>query len=174
VQLAGAGLTILTGNEVSFDFRGLSFVGVLVFIVLVFLNGFLFTGGINEETGWRGFVLPRLQARFPVIGAVTVVWFFWALWHIPYDIGLDTPIGAILFNRILLNFIWALLFAWVYNRTRGSLLAPVIFHPAMNTFGDLLPRTDIATVLFIILALAVIIFERMWKKLPGDNPAVYS
>jgi len=173
VQLIGAGVTILFGGDVEFSFGDLSLAGGMVFIVLTFCNGFLTSGGINEETGWRGFVLPRLQARYPVIAAIAIVWFFWALWHIPYDIGTHTPIQSIFFNRILLNFIWAVLFAWVYNRTGGSLLAPAIFHPAMNTFGDILPRTDIATVLFVILALAVIILDRMWKRLPAEHPAVF-
>jgi membrane protease YdiL (CAAX protease family) len=171
VQVIGAGITMLAGGEASIDLNDRSFLGAAFFIGLMILEGFLVSGGINEESGWRGFVLPRLQARFPVIGAVAIVWFFWALWHIPYDIGNHTPVEEILFNRILLNFIWAVLFAWVYNRTNGSLLAPALFHPSMNAFGDTLPRTDVATVLFVILVLAVIVYERMWRKLPEDSPA---
>jgi membrane protease YdiL (CAAX protease family) len=173
VQLLGAGITVLAGGEVSFDIGRSSLSGATVFLILVFLQGFLASGGINEETGWRGFVLPRLQARLPVITAVAVVWFFWALWHIPYDIGSGTPWESILLNRTLFNLIWALLFAWVYNRTGGSLLAPALFHPAMNTFGDALPRTDAATVIFLLLAITVIVYERMWKRLPADHPAVH-
>lgn len=172
VQAVGAGVTLFAGGEVSSSLSEYSISEVMVLIVLTFSQGFLVNGGINEETGWRGFVLPRLQARFPVIVAAVIVWFFWALWHIPYDLGNNTPLESILFNRIVLNFIWAVLFVWVYNRTRGSLLAPAIFHPAMNTFGEFLPRTDAATVIFILLVIIVIVYERMWKKLPDDNPAV--
>jgi len=174
VQLAGAGITIIVGGEVSTGLNGMPFFGAFVLIGLTLLEGFLVSGGINEESGWRGFVLPRLQARFPVIVAIAIVWFFWALWHIPYDIGAGTPLESILVNRILLNFVWAVLFAWVYNRTNGSLLAPALFHSSMNTFGNTLPRTDAATVLFVILVLAVIFYDRMWKKLPGDSLAVHS
>lgn len=173
IQIIGAGLTVLAGGEVSFEVSDMSIPAAFIFIVLTFLHGFLVSGGINEETGWRGFVLPRLQARFPVIVAVAIVWFFWALWHVPYDLGTGTPMGAILQNRILFNFVWAILFTWVYNRTGGSLLAPAIFHPAMNTFGDALPQTDAASALFLILTLAIILRERMWKKLAEDNPAVH-
>jgi len=174
VQMAGAGMTRLAGGDVTFNLRDTSFFGASAFIGLTFLQGFLVAGGINEETGWRGFVLPRLQARYPVLGAVVIVWFFWALWHIPYDIGNGTPLESIVLNRILFNFIWAVLFAWVYNRTRGSLLAPAIFHPAMNAFGDTLPGTDAATVLFLIIVLVIIVRERMWQKLPTDHPAVHT
>jgi membrane protease YdiL (CAAX protease family) len=172
VQAVGAGITLLTGGEVTGSLSEMSISGAIVLISLTFLQGFLVSGGINEETGWRGFVLPRLQARYPVLVAAAIVWFFWALWHIPYDLGNNTPLESILFNRIVLNFIWAVLFVWVYNRTRGSLLAPAIFHPAMNTFGEFLPRSGVATVLFIILVIIVIVSERMWKKLPDHDPAV--
>jgi membrane protease YdiL (CAAX protease family) len=167
IQVIGAGITRLGGGDIQYEVSDMSVLGAAGFISLTFLYGFLFSGGINEETGWRGFVLPRLQARWPVIIAVTIVWFFWALWHLPYDIALGTPLRSLLFNRIVLNFVWAVLFAWVYNRTGGSLLAPALFHPAMNAFGDSLPRTDAATVLFVILAIVVIISERMWTTLPG-------
>lgn len=171
VQLAGVGVTILLGGEVDTDLNGVPLSRALVTTGLVFLQGFLVSGGLNEESAWRGFVLPRLQARFPIITAICIVWFFWALWHIPYDIGTGTPLESILLNRILHNFIFAVLMAWLYNRTNGSLLAPALFHPAMNAFGETLPRTDAATVLFAILVCMVILVDRMWKKLPTDSLA---
>lgn len=74
-----------------------------------------------------------------------------------------------LFNRVVFNFIWAVLFAWVYNRTKGSLLAPALFHPVMNACGNSLPRTDAATVLFVIITIAVVIREKMWKVRSEDS-----
>ncbi len=44
--------------------------------VLMFLQGFFFSGGINEEAGWRGFALPRLQRKFCPLAAALIVWFF--------------------------------------------------------------------------------------------------
>ena len=173
VQVIGVGITTLVGGEVSGPVTGMSVWPAFVLISLTFLHGFLVSGGVNEETGWRGFVLPRLQARYPVIVAAAVVWLFWALWHLPYDFGRDLPLEIILQNRVLFNFIWSVLMVWLYNRTRGSLLAPAMFHPAMNASGDTLPATDAATVIFILLAAGVFIGDRMWKKLPADSPAVY-
>ena len=173
LQLLGAGITRLLGGEVQFRLDGMSLGAAAIFFVLTFLSGFLCSGGINEESGWRGFALPRLQARYPVIIAIGIVWFFWASWHIPYDIGLGTPVNQIILNRTLHNILFSILFAWVYNRTKGSILAPAIFHPSMNTFGNNFPVTPITTVLLAALAVFAIVYDRMWKKLPSGDPAVY-
>ena len=173
IQLLGAGITRLLGGEVHFRLEGMGLGSAVVFLVLVFLRVFLFTGGINEESGWRGFALPRLQARYPVIVAIGIVWFFWSLWHLPFDLGGGSDIHWIILNRTLHMFLWSVFFAWVYNRTQGSILAPALFHSSMNSFGDYLVATPITTFIFIALAAFAIVHDRMWKKLPPDDPAVY-
>ena len=71
---------------------------------------------------------------------------------------------------------WALivlvtiLFTWFYNRTKGSLLVTALLHAAMNTTGSLLNVSLGALVLLLVFTLFVILFDRMWKKLPSDNP----
>ena len=169
IQLAGLGLTQL------FGFRAESEPAMDVSIDpavagLMFLHGFFFAGGINEESGWRGFALPVLQRRFCPLAAALIVWVFWALWHLPIDVTSGDAVSSILVNRLFFNAMWSVLFMWVFNRTKGSVLAPALFHPSMNTSGDLLPATDAATVLFAILVLVVIVSERMWRRLPGSDP----
>ena len=109
----------------------------------------------------------------PFIVAAGIVWFFWALWHLPYDIGRGIPIGEMLENRLFWNLVVAILMTWLYNRTNGSILAPALFHPAMNTFGDNLPSTLITQCLLVALAVFAIYYDRMWKRLPSDHLAVY-
>jgi membrane protease YdiL (CAAX protease family) len=172
IQLLDMAITRLLGGEVYFKLAGLGFESAAIFLTLEFMRGFLMTGGINEESGWRGFTLPRLQVRYPVIVSVGIVWFFWALWHIPYDIGEAVPLAWMLENRILWNLVFAILMAWVFNRTNGSILAPALLHPAMNTFGNNLGSGEYSQYLFIGLAIFAIVYDRMWKKLPSDHPAV--
>lgn len=174
IQLVGAAITMFAGHEMHLNTYAMGAGATAVFVLLSFLEGFLKSGGVNEESGWRGFALPRLQARYPVIVATAIVWLFWALWHLPYDLGNSVPVGHILLNRLFYNFLWSVYFAWVYNRTRGSILAPALFHPSMNTFGNLLPSYSVTKVLFVILALFAVVHDRMWKKLPQEHQAVYT
>ncbi len=39
--------------------------------------------GMGEEFGWRGFALPRLQARHNALVSGLMVGVIWAFWHIP-------------------------------------------------------------------------------------------
>jgi membrane protease YdiL (CAAX protease family) len=166
VQLAGLGLTQLFGLHAESD-PAMDIAIDPAVAGLMFLHGFFFTGGINEECGWRGFALPALQRRFSPLAAALIVWVFWALWHLPIDVTSGDPTSSILLNRLFFNAMWSVLLMWVFNRTQGSVLAPALFHPAMNTSGALLPATDAATVLFAVLVSVVIVRERMWRRLPG-------
>ena len=173
VQLLEMGLTRLLGGETQMRTPDPGLAGAAVFLLLEFSRGFLMTGGINEESGWRGFALPRLQARYPVIVSAAIVWFFWAAWHLPYDFGRGDPIPWIIENRLLWNLVFSILMTWVYNRTNGSLLAPALFHPAMNAFGNYLPASSTTSLIFIGLAILAVVTDRMWERLPADHGAVH-
>jgi membrane protease YdiL (CAAX protease family) len=173
VVLAACWITRLMGGEAEFYLADMLFWEAAVLLVLEFLRGFLTTGGINEESGWRGFALPRLQSRYPVLVAALIVGFLWSFWHIPYDIGKGVPTAWMLENRLLWNPIFAVMMTWLYNRTNGSLLAPALFHPAMNAFGNAFSITLVGKVLLISVAVMAIFSDRMWQKLPVDHKAVY-
>src|SRR5215831_18996 len=88
--------------------------------------------GLHEELGWRGFALPRMQARRPAFAASLLLGLLWGLWHLPLMIARGLPltaaglIGFVFF--ILLVTGWAVLFTWVYNNTNGSLFLMVLMH----------------------------------------------
>jgi len=164
------------GGEAQSYLDNLGFEGAAIVLLLEFLRGFFMTGGINEESGWRGFALPRLQTRYSVIAASVIVGVLWALWHLPYDLAPENrgpSLTWFLEYRLFWRVVFAVILAWFYNRTNGSLLAPVLFHPAMNAFGNAFFGTAISKVLFIALMIFAIVSDRMWMKLPSDHPAVY-
>jgi uncharacterized protein len=181
ISLLAMGVMRLVGGDVHYSMAITSFGGAVILVILEFLHVFLLTGGINEEPGWRGFALPRLQARYPVIVSALIVWLFWVAWHLPLDIAEGAPIGVILYRRLISNLIISILFAWIYNRTNGSILAPVLFHSVMNAFDNQVQVIgsqtqayfNVITVVTLLLAIAIVVLERMWKRLPAGSLAAF-
>jgi membrane protease YdiL (CAAX protease family) len=151
-------------------------INLLSVACITFLSVFFFTGGINEESGWRGFAIPRLQNKYNPLIACLIVWCFHMLWELPGDVIFSgSPWPAM--SRLVWMPSWSVLFVWVYNRTNGSILAPVLFHASMNAMNPLmgvLPPTNIGTGLLVALALFAILYDKMWNKLPDTHPAVYA
>ena len=60
--------------------------------LFVFAQGFafLFVLIIGEEVGWRGYVLPGLQARMSPFAASLIIGVLWGAWHFPVFWGLNT------------------------------------------------------------------------------------
>lgn len=123
----------------------------------------ILTFGIGEETGWRGFALPRLQKNHSALTATIILWLFWALWHLPlffysYDI-------SILVGFLLGLLAGAITFTWLYNSTQGSILAVAIFHGVYNfTTGCSLCKTGlisaiISSFVMVWAVLVVVIFK---------------
>jgi membrane protease YdiL (CAAX protease family) len=132
----------------------------------------LFGGPLNEEPGWRGFALPRLQGRFSPLVASIILGALWGLWHVP--LHLMGVYGGGLWGSVirLMDIPRAVLFTWVYNRTKGSLLIAILFHAAINTTSLFLPRSHhVVFVICFVVAAIVVLTDRMWKKLPGSGLA---
>jgi uncharacterized protein len=107
---------------------------IWLFIVPFFLVDALTNG---EELAWRGFVLPRYQARSSALVSSLIVGVIWGLWHLLPKVA---PEGAwAVAYAIHHNVALAVLFTWVYNSTRGSLLLATLFHAAFNTAYVFLP-----------------------------------
>ena len=92
----------------------------------------LLTFGLGEELGWRGYALPRLQKGRTALTATFILGVIWALWHLPAFFYKDTYVamGLITGLPLLLLSILAgsVVFTWLYNSTRGSLLIVILFH----------------------------------------------
>jgi uncharacterized protein len=149
--------------------------GILLTTLIAFASVFFYSGGVNEEGGWRGFAQRRLQSNHSPLATNLLLWVYLIAWHIPNDI-IQYREGGYLLIRIGLYAFIIILFGWVYNRTRGSILAPALFHASMNsmnTLGTVLPVTNAGSVLLVLFAVFAILIDRMWKKLPSENLAVY-
>lgn len=97
-------------------------------------------GGGQEEFGWRGFALPRLQEAYGALTASLTVGIVWAVWHVPLFL-LGAPrnqTGNVLLYGVLVVALSVLL-TWCYNSTGGSILLAMLLHGAVNASGNLLP-----------------------------------
>lgn len=106
-------------------------------LLLGYVQTVLFQGPLNEEPGWRGFALPKLQDRHGPLVASLIVGCAWSLWHAPlYFNGLYAGGVEGMVMRFLWNVPLAFVFTWVYNRTRGSLLISILLHTSLNFQED--------------------------------------
>ncbi len=142
---------------------------LLEMVALYFLYGSIF-GGLSEETGWRGFALPRLQVRTSPLAAALIIGVLWALWHIPMRFGgmQATSVSDTIVDWILLQFL-SIIYVWLYNRTRGSILVTTLIHPAMNTTGTFLNATLGALALLLAFTIFVVVYDKMWRILPAPS-----
>jgi len=100
--------------------------------------------GIGEEFGWRGFLLPRLQTRYNALASALIVGFAWATWHIPlffiegtsqYEQGMQSGLLLAILGYSAFVIANSVLFTWLFNNTRGSVLLAAVFHGASNTWA---------------------------------------
>lgn len=113
-------------------------------LLLLFLPFFLFDAIANgEEMGWRGYVLPRLQAKYNAFISSLILGLIWGVWHFPKFLAPgNTSSFALFMARIM---IVAVLYTWIYNGTKGSLLLVTLFHAGGNVGGVFLPIANTAT-----------------------------
>jgi membrane protease YdiL (CAAX protease family) len=113
------------------------------YLLALLLTATLF-GGL-EEPGWRGYALPRLQARHTPFRATLLLGLAWGVWHVP----LYGPAGFVV------PLVLAFFYTWLYNRT-GSVLLCVLLHGSFTAAQDeLLLTADSVTVDAVILGIYV-------------------
>lgn len=141
----------------------------------VVLNGLLFLAfniffvGVQEEPGWRGFLLDRLQLRFSPVLASILIWLPWALWHGPLDYFRPVPYTLVfwLLLRVITLIPLCIIFTWFYNRSGRSIQATVMFHAGMNSAPILLPYSQPAMALLFVWAGWIVFSDKMWRRLPA-------
>jgi membrane protease YdiL (CAAX protease family) len=107
---------------------------------------FFFIAGLGQELGWSGYLLPRLQARHSALTSSAIRALLAGIWHLPLLLyasldpaslagfpypdwiaqdGLFVTLAVMI---LVLLLPWAILFAWIFNSTGGSLLLVAVLH----------------------------------------------
>jgi len=153
---------------------GLSLIGLIA--VKLFYQ-FFFYNATGEEVGWRGFAMPRLQRHTSPLIASLILACFWVPWH--FFLWQSQGQAVMTWNFWIANssqiILSSIITGWFYNRSKGSILVAGIIHAAENTNARIFLILDwnAYLVLKAVVALVIILVDRMWKKLPSDHPAVY-
>lgn len=166
--------------------HGTAPVGMETFLSLPFT--FLFValvgGGLDEEVGWRGFAQPRLQMLVPALPASLIIGLVWSLWHWPlwlFPGAVHSQLSLPIY--IVSTMALSVLFAYIFNSTRGGLLAVVLVHAASNTADNLryaftgawndaalmLPL-QLVLALTMVAAAAVVVLAARGRRRPESQP----
>lgn len=158
-----------------FPATGLALIGL---VTVKFLYQLFFFNATGEEVGWRGFALPRLQARTSPLIAALVIALFWTAWHFFLWQAEGKPVLTLHYwiEEYLVHILFSVFIVWMYNRAKGSIFVAGMTHAAANTALAFFPGVDfpVFCAIMAVAALVVILADRMWEKLPADHPAVYS
>jgi membrane protease YdiL (CAAX protease family) len=170
-----AGVGALLGARIELG-DVLSASGALIYLVYG-IGLFLLT----EEAGWRGVVLPRLQAQMTPLTASLLLGVVWTVWHIPSlhipgetDEGLSLPFFAVLVIST------SVLIAALTNAASGSVLIAAVFHASFDAsyaytgvVGGDQSLLVIAAVLSAVCAAAVAVRTRGRLFLRGVGTGAY-
>ena len=123
---------------------------VLFFPLLLLLE--IFTSGLAEEPGWRGFALPRLQDRYGPLQGTIILGLLWGGWHLPLFLTkwAANASGLAVGEFLLLVIGTAVVITWVFNHTRGSLLRAVLLHSTIDAFNSGVASTSLVSLQWLL------------------------
>lgn len=127
VVMPGTAGTLLAGE---FAYAGWMLPAMIpaLFLATTLVNG--------EELAWRGYALPRLQSRWSALTSSFQLGLVWIVFHLPLWLtyrGYPFDFMAVLsWSCQLLGA--SIIFTWLYNNTRGSVLLAYLLHGSINTW----------------------------------------
>ena len=159
---SGSALLLATGSA-SVEQLGFTPLPRLIIGALLFVPLFVSL----EEIGWRGYALPRLQARFTVLHATVLVGVVHGFWHLPLywipEAGMHSlsPLNFTLFMAGIVA--GAVVLTALFNASGGKLWPVIAAHASYNVFVNGVvvadaqrPTYELATVVVAIAAAAVV------------------
>ncbi|MBN1222601.1 MAG: CPBP family intramembrane metalloprotease [Candidatus Aminicenantes bacterium] len=159
--------------------------GSPVAILVLFLVLFFFGGSVNEEFGWRGYALDRIQSKHSALLSSIILGFLWGLWHLPlfFFRGLSQSYMSF---WIFLGWTCSLavLMTWFHNNNKGNILVALLFHTMGNLSGSIFPYFNavkgadqtpllLTTAMYSIVAIIVVLIagpKKLSRKPDSEMP----
>ena len=168
----------LFGNEGS---HGVNTHAILVGAPLLLISGrsFVDPGPWGEETGWRGFALPRLLTRFSPLTAAVILGAIWGIWHTPAFFLSGLYQSTYNYSEFIVAAVGETIFAtWIFvNANRNYLVAGYVVHAMNNLMVTAGVFTDlrIQDLVYISIALLVVSISgpglKGWRFAQTTKPA---
>ena len=137
-------LSVMSTALFGYQFEEINFKEGIVSIVPLLLIALPF-GPLGEELGWRGFFLPKLLEKYTIWKSSLILGIVWTVWHLAsftlpgvtipsvFEVSLWT-----LFLYLLMTIAEALLYTYVFLKTRGSVFIAIILHTVFNASSNII------------------------------------
>jgi membrane protease YdiL (CAAX protease family) len=122
-----------------------------------------FPTALGEEIGWWGYAFPTLWGRRGALVSSVIIGLIWGMWHVPLWVAYGET-GLPLAVMALSTVPTAILFAWVFISTRGSLLLVWLLHGAITIAGNLLPSVPTLTEYLVGWVVAIAIAYSSFRR----------
>ena len=167
--LLGIGANVALGAKPPPAATWASWPSLLVVFPLVMVLG----GPLGEEPAWRGLALARVAERRPMLQASLAVGGVWFAWHLPLLLARSGELAPGLVGILSASVV----FGWLYQRSNGVVLLPLLMHTAQNTFGgefagpmfqgaDVTRLAWIRGAFYAVTALVLVLHDRRLRAAP--------
>src|SRR6185503_3915566 len=151
--LGGIGLHVLFGGTMpAIPAAGAPMLNIALSFVILIVAGVLIN---TEEIAWRGFALPRLQAKYGVLVGCLLLAIPEVALHLPLFFVKENPfyqtVGLAAFSAFSVAMVF--IYAFVFNQAKGSLLIVTLMHASQNAWANLL-SDNTASPFYFTVALA--------------------
>jgi membrane protease YdiL (CAAX protease family) len=109
-----------------------------------------------EEVGWRGFALPRMLGRRPLIATITLG-VIWGIWHVPSQLVDPTPEHLAVATAFVGQTVGlSVVITWAVLRGSGSVLLAATVHGTWNALGTVFASPEIEARALLALAILAV------------------
>jgi len=144
-------------------------------LILNFKLVLMVGGPLGEEFGWRGYALPALAGWLDWRAASLIVGAVWGAWHLPLFYLASSAQSHMNIPIFMLNILaGSVVFAWLFERTRQSVLPALVLHTSLNAWTaiiDIVPTAAtgrpfmLTTGLMAFIALALLLANPVPRSL---------